>query len=113
MAIVVDEVWRHLGLVTMEDLLEEIVGNIYDEFDPRIRNHRSAQPVAHLRFGGTGTWPRPWRWSSPRTRSPTPGQAECLISSPCPEDGSRWKWIPGLHIQRWRALWTAGWTGPW
>ena len=26
--------YKRQGLITLEDLLEEIVGNIYDEFDP-------------------------------------------------------------------------------
>lgn len=34
-AIVIDEYGDNAGIITLEDLLEEIVGNIYDEYDPQ------------------------------------------------------------------------------
>ena len=48
MAIVIDEYGSFAGIITMEDLLEEIVGNIYDEFDE--------QEEANIVKVGEGKW---------------------------------------------------------
>lgn len=47
-AIVINEFGEVSGIVTMEDLLEEIVGNIYDEYDP--------QEMAELMRIGAHKW---------------------------------------------------------
>ena len=52
MAIVVDEYGGTSGLITLEDLLEEIVGNIYDEFDPKEEPEITRLPDGRYRVSG-------------------------------------------------------------
>lgn len=85
LAIVVDEYGGTSGLVTLEDLLEELVGNIYDEFDPQ-----EEQNIIRLEDGR-------WRVS---------GQASLeelaqAIGIPLPEDEERdYDTLGGLVFSR-------------
>lgn len=53
MVIVIDEYGQTAGLITMEDILEEIVGNIQDEYDPDEEEIREIDPQHFLIKGST------------------------------------------------------------
>lgn len=103
MAIVVDEYGGTSGLVTMEDLLEEIVGNIYDEFDPlEEKEIEQIEPGVWKVSGACGLErvAEALEMDFPEEESDTLGGLVFAQLSVIPEDGARIEVDAcGLHIK--------------
>ena len=104
MAIVVDEYGGTSGLVTMEDLLEEIVGNIYDEFDPL--EEKDIEEVEPGLWKASGSCPLEQIAQALEMEFPEEEQSDTLGGlvfaqlSVIPEDGAQLEVDAcGLHIQ--------------
>lgn len=104
LAIVVDEYGGTSGLVTMEDLLEEIVGNIYDEFDPQ--EEKDIEQLEENLWRISGSCELEQVAEALNVEFPEDEECDTLGGlifaqlSVIPEDGSQWEVDAcGLHIQ--------------
>lgn len=103
-AVVVDEYGGTSGIITMEDLLEELVGDIYDEFDPK--EERSILPLGNSQWRIAGSAELDDIAEALDIDFPDDGEAETLGGlvfarlDVIPDDGTHPRVdVCGLHIQ--------------
>ena len=96
MAIVVDEYGGTAGLITLEDLLEELVGDIVDEFDVE-------EPTVERCEDGSVLVARSTRWTTPTSS----WGRNSRTARGTPSAGSCWTWPGGCPIPATRSRWTA------
>lgn len=99
LAVVLDEFGGTLGLVSLEDLLEELVGEIYDEYDQVAAPQAAAGPALAELDGATPTADVAERFgvTLPRAAASTLGGLLVELAGRIPAPGERFT-IGGLEV---------------
>jgi CBS domain containing-hemolysin-like protein len=99
LAVVLDEFGGTLGIATLEDLLEELVGEIFDEYDEEVRSTPAAAPTLFETDGNVSIQAIEERFgvSLPAGRSTTVGGLLVEWAGRIPNAGERF-FVAGLEF---------------